>query len=384
MIWREDELEKLIQLAKTKNTYEISSEIGRSYDSVRKKLRELRGYALNKPKKPVGKLVEEDKGLHRLQSEGKVTQKKYKLLLAEYEELENKLAALVHLNRTPQEVNFSILKGTDSAATAVIVASDWHVEERVRSADVSGLNEFNLRIADERVRMFFSNVAKLIKISQKDTKVSNAVLALLGDFISGSIHDELVENNQLLPAEAIWKAQNYLYEGILFLLKETDVRLTVVCHSGNHGRMTDKTHFATEMGNSLEAYMYYNLAHLFKGEKRVQFIVAEGYHSYVTVGNFVVRIHHGHAIRYAGGVGGIYIPVNKAIAQWNKGRKADLDVFGHFHQFRDGGNFICNGSLIGYNAFALSIKADFEKPRQAFFLIDHRRGKSVVAPIWVE
>jgi hypothetical protein len=62
-----------------------------------------------------------------------------------------------------------------------------------------------------------------------------------------------------------------------------------------------------------------------------------------------VRFHHGHSIRYAGGVGGIYIPTNKAIAQWNKGRHADLDVFGHFHQLRDGGNFICNGSLIGYN-----------------------------------
>jgi len=53
------------------------------------------------------------------------------------------------------------------------------------------------------------------------------------------------------------------------------------------------------------------------------------------------------------------------------------------HQFKDGGNFICNGSLIGYNAFALSIKADYEKPKQAFFLVDKKRGKSIVAPIWL-
>jgi hypothetical protein len=90
---------------------------------------------------------------------------------------------------------------------------------------------------------------------------------------------------------------------------------------------------------------------------------------------------HGHNIRFAGGVGGVYIPINKAINQWNKLRHAYLDILGHFHTFRDGGNFIVNGSLCGYNAFAISIKADFEEPRQCFMLIDKKRGKTIVAPI---
>lgn len=93
---------------------------------------------------------------------------------------------------------------------------------------------------------------------------------------------------------------------------------------------------------------------------------------------------HGHAIRYGGGVGGIYIPINKAIAQWDKSERADLTVFGHFHQQRDGGNFICNGSLIGYSSFAQSIKADFEKPKQCLFLIDSKRGKTCTWPILVD
>ena len=40
-----------------------------------------------------------------------------------------------------------------------------------------------------------------------------------------------------------------------------------------------------------------------------------------------------------------------------------------------------NGSLIGYNAYAMSIKADYEKPSQTFFLIHPRYGKTIVAPI---
>jgi hypothetical protein len=85
---------------------------------------------------------------------------------------------------------------------------------------------------------------------------------------------------------------------------------------------------------------------------------------------------------YGGGVGSIYIPVRKAIAQWQKIKPANLDVFGHFHNYKiDGDLFVLNGSLIGFNAFALAIKADYEKPRQAFFLIDKKRGKTVHCPI---
>jgi hypothetical protein len=126
------------------------------------------------------------------------------------------------------------------------------------------------------------------------------------------------------------------------------------------------------------------LARAFKDEKRVKFIIPTSYHSFLDVSGYTIRFSHGHAIRYAGGVGGIFIPCKKAIAQWNKARHADLDVFGHFHQTRDGGDFICNGSLIGWNEFANFIKADYEKPKQVFFLVDHnRKEKTVTAPIFL-
>ena len=130
--------------------------------------------------------------------------------------------------------------------------------------------------------------------------------------------------------------------------------------------------------------MYRNIALHFEHEKRLKFLIAEGYHIYLTVYGMVLRIHHGHALKYQGGIGGLYIPVGKAIDKWNKGRKADLDIFGHWHQLIFAPYFVCNGSLIGYNSYALSIKAEYEKPRQAFFLISKKRGRSLMAPIFVE
>jgi hypothetical protein len=42
-----------------------------------------------------------------------------------------------------------------------------------------------------------------------------------------------------------------------------------------------------------------------------------------------------------------------------------------------------NGSLIGYGPYAESIKADYEEPKQAMFLINNKYGKTISAPILV-
>ena len=169
--------------------------------------------------------------------------------------------------------------------------------------------------------------------------------------------------------------------GIQYILDNTQLNLVIPCHSGNHARTTKETRFATEAGHSLEYIMYHMLADHFRNNKRVKFIIPRSYHSYVEVYGTVVRFHHGHNLKYGGGVGGLTIPVNKAIAQWNKTEWADIDCFGHWHTRFDGGNFIANGSSIGFNAFAVGIKASFEKPSQTLFLIDKKRGKTCVWPI---
>jgi hypothetical protein len=269
-----------------------------------------------------------------------------------------------------------------SEGTVVWVASDWHVEERVGS-EVGGLNTYTPEIAKARASQFFQHGLRLTQLLAQDIKVNALIVALLGDFISNDIHEaESAEVNALQPGHALMLAQELIVSGLTFLLAHTTIpKIVLPCHSGNHGRTTKKTRFTSENGHSLEYLLYRHLAAHFRHEPRLTFLIPDGYHSYVDVYDTRIRFHHGHAIRYAGGVGGIYIPVNKAIAQWNKGKHADLDVFGHFHQQRDGGNFLSNGSLIGYNAFALSIKADYDRPRQSLFLIDKKRGRTCNWPI---
>ena len=328
--------------------------------------------------------IESERSRSRLQNDLVQTKAQNKILHTRIVELE-KLVKVASV-KTIEDYEIPILKGDKmSSATAVVVYSDWHLEETVTKAQVNGLNHYNLEEARKRILSCFQNTARLVHGKKKHITIKTCVLALLGDFITGNIHEELMEGNSLSPTQAILEAVGHLSSGIQFLLKHTDCNLVIPCHSGNHARFTHKQRHATEAGNSLEYLAYHMLAKDFQGNQRVKFIIPEGHFSYLDVNGFIIRFHHGFNIKYQGGIGGLYIPLNKAIGQWNKAKRADLDVLGHWHSFRFAGNAVVNGSLIGYGAYALAIKADFEKPKQAFFLINHQRKEVTdFCPIWVD
>lgn len=362
---------------------EVNQKFGTYYNenSIRHKRNRLRGSEMKKPRK-VEEAIQMDFAQRQAKSESITEKKKNKALMDEVERLRTEVQAFEKI----KPVNtFTIKPKKDSStgeATVVVLASDWHFEERVDPDTINGLNTHNLDIAHKRAVEFFQATLRLTQILQKDTRIDNLVLALLGDFITGDIHEEMLETAQLEPALAIIEVQKVLTSGIQFLLDNSELNLIIPCHSGNHARTTKEHRHATEAGHSLEYIMYHMMADHFRGNKRVKFIIPRSYHSFVEVYDEVIRFHHGHNLRYGGGIGGLTIPVNKAIAQWNKSNKnVTIDCFGHWHTRFDGGNFIANGSNIGFNAFAVSIKASYDKPSQTLFLIDKKRGKTCVWPI---
>jgi hypothetical protein len=272
-----------------------------------------------------------------------------------------------------------------SEACPVLVLSDFHLDETVTLAQTNGRNQFNAAIRTQRVERLFRAGLNLIQnhLNSGVDVMNTVVMPLLGDFINNQLHEEATETNNMLPAHAALEAENVLAGGINYFLKNSSYDLIIPCKVGNHGRTTKKNQFATENGHSWEYMIYMHLAKHFAvtEPKRVRFQINDGYHEYVTVHEKVLRLHHGHAINYGGGIGGIFIPAFKAISQWDKIIRADLDIFGHFHQSKDGGKFVSNGSLVGYNSYALSIKADYEPPSQTLLLIDKKRGRTCNWPV---
>lgn len=277
--------------------------------------------------------------------------------------------------------------GTTRAMTLFAALSDCHIEERVEKGRITfSDNEYNPEIAEKRLAKFFDGVLwfKYHHQAYGDVLVNDCVLGFLGDLITGYIHEELMEGNFLSPVEAILWMQERLTGHIKRVANYFDT-LTIACVPGNHGRTTQKYKITTYCENSYEWLMYKNLEAAFSHDPRIKFVVSKDNHQYVQVYNTKIHVAHFDDIKYNGGVGGVSIPLLKRVAIWNQGpQRADVHVGGHFHQKLDLGHVVCNGSLIGYNAFGQSIGARPEPAQQAMFMIDSERGKCLSGEIWCE
>lgn len=331
-------------------------------------------------------LLAKDRELTRLKGQLRSLNQRYRAAVEELDAWEQRaeLLALLQDAAPPKAVKKSSRK-TEGRTSAILVLTDWHVEEQVDPSTCNGLNEYNLDIAGRRIERCFQKAVQLIDAWGRTWPVDDVVVALLGDFITGYIHPELEESNYLSPTEAVLFAQEKIRAGIDYLLGEMSSRnLILPCCYGNHGRTTLKMRQSTGHLNSYEWLMYRYLQDAYKKEPRVRFQIANGYHNWLTLHGHDVRLHHGDGIRFGGGVGGITIPTNKRIAAWNKSRAAAFDVFGHWHQFMEAWNFVSCGCAIGYGPFALRNGFGYEPPTQTLIFVSESHGKAAALPIYLE
>jgi hypothetical protein len=271
-------------------------------------------------------------------------------------------------------------------ATAVVMGSDWHVEEPVEPEMVAGVNEYNLDIAERRVKRFWNGIIWQVEHHRASQRIAirDVIAWLGGDLMTGYIHPELIENNDLSPTQTILWLTPLIINGLLSVVEHLQLeRLVVPCSYGNHGRTTDKPRIATSYKNSFEWLMYHQLAAALKHEKRIRFEITSSQHQYVQAYDWMLHFHHGDDVKYNGGVGGLGVPLLKRIPKWDSIKRSDYHHVGHFHQYLDYGRVVVNGSLIGYGPFSQRIGAEFEEPQQAFYLLDSKRGKCQKTPLWV-
>jgi hypothetical protein len=266
-------------------------------------------------------------------------------------------------------------------ASAILVLSDWHVEERVDPSTVNGFNEYSPEIAAQRAERMFQKAAAIIDAERGMSKIDDLVVACLGDFITGYIHPELMESNYLSPTQACLLAEELICSGIEFLKKHAGCKhITIPTATGNHGRTTDKQRIATDYSNSFEWLMYKHLEKFYRNDPKVTWKVSNGYHNWLEVQGKPIRFHHGHAFRYQGGVHGASVPIMRKISRWDQQRFAWLDVFGHLHFYLPGEKFVQNGPMIGYGAYGEFAVGGRCMPIQSLIVVD----KSQEIPVCVK
>lgn len=275
-------------------------------------------------------------------------------------------------------------KGAHEAAV-ILQWSDWHVEETVLSTTVNGLNSYDIPLAKKRCTAIFKNGLKLIDIQRAGVDIKDLVIHLGGDFITGYIHPEGEQTNELSPINACKYAIDLLVSGIEYYLSNGGFnQIRIVCSRGNHGRTTKKMQSNDfEMNN--EMFIYYFLMTHFKKEPRILFQATESSYSYLTVYDRTLRFFHGHQVKYKGGIGGMTVPMVKLILRLDANKPAYYNFMGDKHTYcQPTPDCQVNGSLIGYNAYAAEFGLPFQQAIQAFTLLDSKRGVTVKAPIFAD
>lgn len=255
------------------------------------------------------------------------------------------------------------------------LVSDMHMGEVIDAEEMSGVNAFNPDICRERMRRYFEAACIVGKRWAADTQCEGALLALGGDQVSGSIHDELAMTNALTSPEQVIAAVEVLAAGIIKLRLAYN-RVHVVSVPGNHGRTTHKSTAKLYSRLSYDTMIAAMLADRFRGDKNITFQYGPARDQIVPVFGRTVFLTHGDAMGTGGGHGfaGPMLPIirgtKKVEAQQARfGRRPDLILHGHFHSSGNAGAVLSNGALPGNSEYGSVIRASPEPPRQWLFLL---------------
>ena len=282
-----------------------------------------------------------------------------------------------------EKYEFKFNKRKTGVRYAVALFSDAHIEETVKSASVMGLNEYNVKIARERIEKYFANLVSCLNTD----KVEYLLFASLGDTISGFIHEELSQTNELTPLEATFEAQNLIYNGLKYICDNTELkRIKFVGIVGNHSRVTNKIQHSNGYKMSYEWLMYKNIQKQAELEGLpIEFDIPESEMAIedTSDGKRFLFIH-GFQIKGSGNgtVCGIYPSLGRLSLKYGKVYKQDKIYLGHFHSCISIPNAVVNGSIIGYNSYALTNGFAYEEPAQMYELYDTNIGQLLTRQIY--
>ena len=357
------------------------------------------------PSKEDEELATESRQVARLRAQVSDSKRIHRHQLREIEDLEHQVAMLLALDkrRAPKPIKVKRrAKRTVTEGLYFQLLSDLHFGEHVRLDQTQGRNEYNIEIAQERLERCFRQTLHMLNTSRTAWNIPQMLLWLGGDFISGSIHDELEETNDTGLMSQALIVYDSVRAGIDLLLAEGDLeKLLIPCNSGNHGRVTEKMRISSGEEHCLEWLIYRMLERWYQDEDRIEFQIANGYNNIVEMfpdkrgQSLRLNLHHGQALRGGKGIGGIAIPAANRVAKSAMGLHPDIEgttvapahfyMWGHFHhELRPTPNSLQNGSLIGASAYSefLGVPPEIAPAQMAGVFDADRRLLGQVQPIW--
>jgi len=282
-----------------------------------------------------------------------------------------------------------------SAQVVVAPLTDTHVGDNVEADEMVGLNAYNIDIFNKRLYGWATQLLKLIEFRRSYAEINELVIPMLGDMISGDIHEELARTNNDHNMGQMIRGANLIAQALIFLAPHFK-KIRVPCVVGNHGRMTRKPPMKNKYMDW--DYMLYQWISVFcKNQKNIEFHIPKSFMTTVKVCNRNLLLSHGDFINGAGSGTAISKGINnmRNVLQFRKGLQEEIgnlrneyaalpDYFdsvliGHFHRIDEidigtGAIHIC-GCMKGGDEFAMQRVQAINKPRQLVLYYHPKYGE---------
>ena len=268
--------------------------------------------------------------------------------------------------------------------------SDGHFDEYVDPAQVMWVNAYSRDIAVLRLRRFFDKTIMICDEYLKGLDYPGIVMPMSGDMFSGAIHEELRETNEGTLCESLRFWIDHIEAGIK-MLADRFGKVYIPLVVGNHPRQTDKPRSKGGVRDNFDWLLGSMLQRDFAraNDKRVQFQISDSFDVTWSVYGIRYLQTHGDQWRGGSGIAGALSPMligdaRKRERQVASAEPYDVMIHGHWHYRFPLPTIKGNGTLKGYDEYAMSKNLKFQKPQQSFWLTTPEHGITMEAPIYVE
>ena len=266
-----------------------------------------------------------------------------------------------------------------SHETAVLLLSDFHIGEIVSKKETFGFGEYNFDVFTHRLKFLAESIRNITMRKLRGYKINKLCLLMLGDMVSGMIHEELTDNAE----DIIFQVLNGAYVTAQFVSEMSTLFEYIEIDGvvGNHGRLYKKVRYKKRHTNW--DYVFYQFLSLFlSSHKRVKCNFPKSFFEVKKIYNWNFLLLHGDGIR--GWMGIPWYGIQKAmwkigdLLQSQSKTVLHYKVLGHFHHTgeldRTPGEILLNGSLIGGGEYSLGALFEFDRPTQLFFGVHKEIG----------
>ena len=257
----------------------------------------------------------------------------------------------------------------------VALLSDLHVGEVVSAAETNGLAEYDVDIFKARQQRWTDKVLELVSLRRERLHLPNLSVFMLGDIVSGDIHDELVESNAVNIVDQVVIAAREISKSLLALASHFE-HIEVSGVAGNHGRMSRKPYYKGKQRRSWDTLIYQMVALILSEQANVTFHIPASFWTIRNVLGTKFLLLHGDGINsWSGipwyGLERMYLRLQDLIGRDNV---FDRAVLGHFHDPLMTERFIVNGSYKGGDEYAIGRLFVSGRPSQTMLYVHTEHG----------